>query len=420
MPEIQGLILAAGRGSRLGSRSEEVPKCLLQIGRRRLIEYQLEDLAAAGVGPVAMVLGYCADEIREAVGIRAEFLHNPRWDATNSLYSFSKADEWVKGPLLIVNCDVLFSPQVLERLLAVKGDAIAIDSSSGDAREQMKVKVEDGRIVDMRKDLPVEQSDGENVGILKLTAESARALFEKAETLIAAGEGDKAWLGSAVRELAQTRRLQAVDVAGVPWVEIDFPVDLVRARKQVLPAIRAERRRRRPIGRIARFLSAAAVVLAVALVALGSGGATPVRSEGHDWETILLSNTAPETVRVGDRNQTWWRIEGERGATATVLGPGPVRIESRLLGVREENVPYVLAVHVDGERHDWFKHDTRPSGKATHERFAIGHKERITLELPPGEHRVEVFVIAPGEEGCLVRFRCIEDEEEEQEEEETM
>ena len=85
---MQALILAAGRGSRLGGHTADVPKCLLEVGRRPLIEHQLGTLADAGVGPVGMVLGYCADEIKGVVGIRAEYILNPRWNTTNSLYSF--------------------------------------------------------------------------------------------------------------------------------------------------------------------------------------------------------------------------------------------------------------------------------------------------------------------------------------------
>ena len=61
MANIQAVILAAGRGSRLGSSGDEVPKCLLEVGRRRLIEHQLDSLADAGVGPVHIVVGYGAE-----------------------------------------------------------------------------------------------------------------------------------------------------------------------------------------------------------------------------------------------------------------------------------------------------------------------------------------------------------------------
>ena len=69
---MRAIILAAGRGSRLGAGSDDLPKCLLEVGRRRLIEHQLETLSEAGVGPVPMVPGYCADEVRVGVGLPRE------------------------------------------------------------------------------------------------------------------------------------------------------------------------------------------------------------------------------------------------------------------------------------------------------------------------------------------------------------
>src|SRR5215510_10812589 len=135
---MQALILAAGRGSRLGAKGDSTPKCLLEVDRQPLVEHQLRALAEAGIAPVAMVVGYCADEIEDEVKIRAEFIHNDRWKTTNSLYSFWLAREWVKDAVFVLNSDTLFAPEILNRLLDASGDAIAYDSGSGDAREHMK------------------------------------------------------------------------------------------------------------------------------------------------------------------------------------------------------------------------------------------------------------------------------------------
>ena len=69
---MRAFLLAAGLGTRLRPLTHRVPKCLLEVGGRPLVEHQLETLADAGVGPVGMVVGYCADAIREAVRIRNE------------------------------------------------------------------------------------------------------------------------------------------------------------------------------------------------------------------------------------------------------------------------------------------------------------------------------------------------------------
>ena len=160
---IQALILAAGRGSRLGLSSGGIPKPLLEVGRRPLIDHMLQTLADAGVGPVGMVLGYCADEIREIVGIRAEYIHNPRWASTNSLYSFALARDWIRGPVMILNCDLLIHPAIIARLLSCGEDSLAYDSSSGDGREQMSVRLRDGMLADMSKELSRCDADGENM-----------------------------------------------------------------------------------------------------------------------------------------------------------------------------------------------------------------------------------------------------------------
>lgn len=103
--------------------------------------------------------------MREAVGARAELIHNKAWAETNSLYSLGLCRDWVSGALLVINCDVLFHAEVLYRLLACPGSAFAYDSSSGTEEEHTKVEIdEDASLTSMSKTLPTYRSQGENVG----------------------------------------------------------------------------------------------------------------------------------------------------------------------------------------------------------------------------------------------------------------
>ena len=323
---MRGLILAAGRGRRLGDYADGTPKCLLEVGRRRLVEHQLEALADAGVAPVAMVVGYGADEVRETVGIRAEYIHNRRWDQTNSVYSYHLAREWLTGPIVLLNCDVLFHPEILSRLLAVKGDVLAYDSSSGSAPEHMKVKVENGRVVDMAKDLAAEDASGENLGVLCLSAETAQALAERAGKVIAEG-GENTWLSSAVRQLAKERPIQALDVAGLPWGEIDSAYDLEHVRKKVWPAIEGSRRPLRRRRRLAQLGLGVLALGAIATALLGYDGvpsagraarsscrgwrrstsrsARSSRSGGCSTITTRVSSTSKDRARTGSSRGCW-------------------------------------------------------------------------------------------------------------------
>ncbi|MGE3853780.1 MAG: NTP transferase domain-containing protein [Planctomycetota bacterium] len=237
---MKALILAAGRGSRLGSCSADTSKCLLDVGGKPLIEHQLQLLADAGVGPVGMVVGFAADEVRKVVGIRAEYIENRDWATTNSAWSFLCAREWIgEGPLLVLNCDLLLHPQILDRLLVAGEDTIACDLSSGHGREHMKVELdENGRVLDMAKSLPPERTHGENVGLLHLGAGTVQRMLERAAERMADGNRND-WLAGVLREVTAERTLRAVDIAGLQWAEIDFAFDLDRARREVWPVLRA-------------------------------------------------------------------------------------------------------------------------------------------------------------------------------------
>src|SRR5512132_1294933 len=120
---VRAIILAAGVGSRLQVLSGGKPKCLVEIGGRPLILHQLEALADHGIGPVLIVAGYKSEEVRAVVGDRAEFVINDRYQETNSLYSLWLARERVDGPFILLNCDLFFTPEILERLIDAPANA---------------------------------------------------------------------------------------------------------------------------------------------------------------------------------------------------------------------------------------------------------------------------------------------------------
>jgi len=233
----QALILAAGRGTRLG---EGVPKCLVKLGNQALIHHQLETLRGAGIEDVCVVVGYGANRVRAAVGDRCSYIENPRFAETNSLYSLWLAREWVRGPFLQLNCDVIAHPRVYHRLLAAGGNALAYDSDSGYGEEHMKVAVRRGLLQDIGKGLDPARSSGESLGLLQYDGDAARMLFEEADALIAAG-GEMHWSPAAVARLARRAPVRCVDVAGVPWAEIDFVEDILYARCEVLPELDSDR-----------------------------------------------------------------------------------------------------------------------------------------------------------------------------------
>lgn len=248
----QAVILAAGQGSRLASAGGQRPKCIHKIGGVPLINHQLLALSEAGISDAVIVVGFEHEQVRACVDGGARFVHNHRFAATNSLYSFLLAEPWVEGDAIVLNSDVYFHPELVARLVEAGGDALLYDSTSGHEAEQMKVSLRDGMLVEMSKDLAVERTRGENVGMLRLSATTLQDTFDAGAAIVGHG-GEREWLAAALNRVAAFHRIRCLDVAGVPWVEIDFADDLVRAETEVFPAVTeslASRARPPPRGRL--------------------------------------------------------------------------------------------------------------------------------------------------------------------------
>ncbi len=239
-PQTRAVILAAGRGRRMGEMTEARPKCLLPVGGRTLLEHQLETLSALGVAKITVVSGYCSDQVRERVDGRASVVENEHWAETNSLYSLALCrDAAICKSLLVLNGDVIAHPAIVERVLTAPTSAFAYDSSSGSSEEHMKVELRGDRLHSMSKVLPRARVHGENVGILGFQGSAPLLLFQEAESVLKRA-GRMQWLAAAVEGIARRAPLYGLDVANLPWREVDFPEDLIAARSITWPALCAD------------------------------------------------------------------------------------------------------------------------------------------------------------------------------------
>lgn len=236
-----GIILAAGAGTRLSGSDIVRPKCLAPFAATPLIDLQIRALNACGIQQVVVVVGFEADRVRRACGRRVRFVENATFAETNSLYSLWLARRHCVGGFVVVNCDVLFHPAMLADLVQARHeDALLVSYPGVDeppfTDEEMKVCVRRGRVVDIRKDLPDAETDGENVGIVKFGVKGAARLVEVMDRLVAAGSR-RDWAPRAFREFAREAPLFAIGTRGLPWTEIDTPEDYRRATASIYPAI---------------------------------------------------------------------------------------------------------------------------------------------------------------------------------------
>lgn len=237
---MRAVILTAGLGGRLRDVTGDRPKCLAQVGGSTLLDRQLRALRHCGITRIAIVTGYCAVDVQRACGPAFDYVHNPRFADTNSLYSLWCSRELLTDGFLVLNCDVLFHPQLLADLITSRyDDALLMSPACADAGysdEEMKVRVRGGRVMEISKTLDPAEADGESIGIAKFGAEGASVLIDEMDRIVASG-AVMDWLPAAFAAFCLRRPLHAVDHRGFPWIEIDSPQDYWRACTHIAPAL---------------------------------------------------------------------------------------------------------------------------------------------------------------------------------------
>ena len=251
------IVIGAGRGKRLGAHTEEVPKCMVDVGGRPMLDWQWRSLASAGVDELVIIRGYKGDVLERFVkdlGIPTRFVDNREWETNNILLSLACARAELDAPCLFTYSDIIYTPDVAQKVVAGKGPiALVVDRdfrSIYDGRtehplEEAEVSdlMPDGSIARVgKRALPADEAIGEFIGLGKLDAAGAVLFGEAIDQLLAryAGREDEPFQRAARFRVAYlTDLLQHLIDAGIPawpvfidgqWREIDTGQDLERAR----------------------------------------------------------------------------------------------------------------------------------------------------------------------------------------------
>jgi len=239
---MKAIILAAGVGKRLWPLTQHRPKCLIELGGRTLLARYLDALAGAGIRQAVIVVGYKQDMIRSAVatdsrGVEVRYLVNEQYQR-GSISSLWLARTELDDDVLIMDADVLFHREILRRLItSTSPSALLMDETVKQTTEECMVVVRGGRVVGLTKRMP-EQYDfaGEGVGFLKVRRADTDALINSLKGHADRGELDMEY-EDALLEFFGAVRVGHEKIGGLPWIEIDFPEDVARAERDILPKL---------------------------------------------------------------------------------------------------------------------------------------------------------------------------------------
>lgn len=239
---MKALILAAGFGKRLRPITNTIPKSMVEVNGTPLLANALNNLTAIGITDIGIVVGHMADYIHSHIGrkwngAKITYFENSRYLETNNVVSLYEAVDFCNDDMLMLECDIYYHKELLEKLIAGEGECSILVSPFNPVTMDGSVIRVDG---DRALELILGKWQGENfdynstrktVNMYRFT----KAFTEKYMPLIkwyVENMGENSYYEKVLGSLMYLREcdIRIVEVPEEMWCEIDDTNDLVRAR----------------------------------------------------------------------------------------------------------------------------------------------------------------------------------------------
>ncbi len=245
---VKAIILAAGIGNRLGKLAGGLPKCLLEFDGQSLLLRHIRSLEQHPLSTLTVVTGFQHQRILdELAGIKTnlhiETVYNPDFRSGSIISLYTAVGTLDSGEdILLMDADVLYHPRILDILImSSHANCFLLDRRFAAGEEPVKLCVSEGKLIDFRKQIDRNlryDFQGESAGFFRFSPVMATRLAECSRNYIDSGRKDEPY-EEAIRDLllANPDDFGYEDITGIPWLEIDFPEDVLRARQDILPRI---------------------------------------------------------------------------------------------------------------------------------------------------------------------------------------
>ena len=180
-----------------------------------------------------MITGFNAHMVEAEIrarksGPKVKTLFNPFFQVADNLASCWMARKSMKRDFILINGDTLFTPELLQTILAApKSDiAVTIDQKGYYDGDDMKITLDGTRLTQIGKTLPLTETHGESIGMLRFMGEGSKIFRGELKRLMRTREGTKSWFLSAIHGLAQSgQHINTINIKGADWSELDTPED---------------------------------------------------------------------------------------------------------------------------------------------------------------------------------------------------
>ncbi len=183
------IVIGAGRGSRLGPETDEVPKALVPVMGRPMLDWILDALGVAGFArkDVLFIGGYKVDVVRARYP-ELSYVENRDWERNNILGSLLCARADLGGGFVSTYADIVYRGSTVQKLLASPHDKVLacdtdwrrryVDRSLHPETDAEKMRAEGDRVVELSRRIASERASGEFIGVTRFTPDGAREMVE--------------------------------------------------------------------------------------------------------------------------------------------------------------------------------------------------------------------------------------------------
>ena len=227
-------------GRRLGEKTRENTKCMVEVNGVKLIDRLLGQLSQLGLSRVIIVVGYQGQRLIDYIGhrydgrLKIEYAENPIYDRTNNIYSLSLVkDQMQEDDTLLIESDLIFSDRLFPMIMENPYPNLALVAKYETWMDGTMVRIDqENNIVNFVPKQAFKYEDVDcyykTVNIYKFSREFSRQKYVPFLEAYCHALGNNEYYEQVLRviTLLDNAELKAVPIGSEKWYEIDDIQDL--------------------------------------------------------------------------------------------------------------------------------------------------------------------------------------------------
>lgn len=235
------IILAAGMGTRLRPLTNDISKPLLEINDEMLIERMIKNCMNESITDYIVITGYnssktvnVCNDLSKKYDINIKCIKNEKYDVTNTSVSTFLATEYLEmnnlqNDFILINGDNVVNPMIIHNICESSNSALVVDNVKVLNEESFKLIIRDNVIESIGKEISIEESTGEFIGISKVISDDIETFNEILKGII--DDDVQNYYDFAFEDLSKKTSLCYVLTDGLEWTEIDDMADFKKAQE---------------------------------------------------------------------------------------------------------------------------------------------------------------------------------------------